>query len=128
MPTLSYEFYARATKVHVAGGWEEEIGNLAKCKAFFARNPLRLQVWRKHADCLVELKIDNPNLRIRSADQLGPKIQISADVSLQSSLEAPQTFFVTTTKLDVMGLEPTEEESVHSRTMGTEELEGVHLG
>ena len=31
-------------KVHTAGGWYMEIGSLSKCRGYFAKNPLRLNV------------------------------------------------------------------------------------
>ena len=51
----------------------DDVGNIKKCKALTLKDPSRAHAWQMQADRLVELKRQNPSVRIQTPDQLGPR-------------------------------------------------------
>lgn len=56
--------------------------------------PLVISRWIDQVENLINLKIDNPNIRIRSADQLGPNVLVTVEQKTESSVKGPAMFCV----------------------------------
>ena len=108
--------------MHVAGNWVDEIGNIKKCRAEFIKHPCKHHLflglrqhmgsgtvlhrkkwhavmvrycrWIDQVENLIKLKQENPYLRIRSAEQLGPSITVSLQQMMTSTVKGPAIYCV----------------------------------
>ena len=92
----------------MAGGWCDEIGTIKKCRAEFIKSPCRHHLrpgkhaskstpccrWIDQVEQLIVLKNENPSVRIRSSDQLGPTTVVQVEQRTENTLKGPASYVV----------------------------------
>jgi hypothetical protein len=71
-----------------------ECANIKEMMRLFARAPVRFHLFQNQWARFVQLKNENPHVRLRSHDQLGPFIEVSIVRERTSTLVAAEKYFV----------------------------------